>query len=103
MPLEKLVVEAVRAQTQPGARRQWIGLNVVGARRKAISAMAATRATGTATPVSSSPNNNRPTSKGTISKANPVTASPTAAKISAFFIDLAAQRSSLKVSLLICR
>jgi hypothetical protein len=37
--------------------------------------MPATRATGMATPVSASPNNNCPTSGGTISNANPVTAS----------------------------
>ncbi len=55
---------------------------------KAIRAMPATRATGMATPVNSSPNNNCPTSEGTISKANPVTPSPRAAKISTFFIDL---------------
>lgn len=48
--------------------------------------MPATWATGMATPVSSSPNNNRPTSDGTISNANPVAASPTAAKISTLFM-----------------
>ena len=52
---------------------------------KAIRAMPATRATGMATPVSSSPNNNCPTSEGTISNANPVAASPTAAKINSLF------------------
>ena len=52
----------------------------------AIRAMPATRATGMATPVSSSPNNNCPTSDGTISNAKPVAASATAAKISTFFI-----------------
>jgi hypothetical protein len=55
---------------------------------KAIKAMPATRATSIATPVSSSPNNNWPTSAGTISNANPVAASPAAAKISTFFIAL---------------
>ena len=53
---------------------------------KAMRAMPSTRATGTATPVSSSPSNNRPTSDGTISSANPVAASLTAAKTSTFFI-----------------
>ena len=38
---------------------------------KAIRAMPATRATGMATPVSSSPSNNCPTSDGTISNAKP--------------------------------
>jgi hypothetical protein len=44
------------------------------------------RATGIAMPVSCSPNNNCPTSDGTISNANPAPASPIAAKISTFFI-----------------
>jgi hypothetical protein len=52
----------------------------------AIMAMPATRATGMVTPASSSPNNNCPTSEGTISNANPVAASPIAAKINTFFI-----------------
>ena len=46
----------------------------------------ATRATGMATLVNSTPNNNRPTSAGTMSNANPVAASATAAKINTFFI-----------------
>ena len=50
----------------------------------AIKAMPATRATGMAMPVSSSPNNNCPTSEGTTSNANPVAASPTAAKTRPF-------------------
>src|SRR5262245_19375502 len=54
---------------------------------RAIRAMPATRAVGMATPVNSSPNDNWPTSDGTISNADPVAASPTAAKISTFFID----------------
>ena len=52
----------------------------------AIRAIPVTRATGTATPVSSSPNNNYPTSDGTISNAKPVAASAMAAKLSTFFI-----------------
>src|SRR5271165_684793 len=57
----------------------------------AISAMPATRATGIATPVSCSPNNNCPTNDGTISNANPVVASPTAARTSALFIRVGIQ------------
>src|SRR5258708_11272893 len=53
---------------------------------KAIRAMPAARAAGIATPASGSPSNNCPTSEGAISNANPVAASPIAAKISAFFI-----------------
>lgn len=52
----------------------------------AIRAMPATRATGIATPVSSSPSNNCPTIEGTISNADPVAASAAAATINAFFI-----------------
>ncbi len=52
----------------------------------AIRAMPSTRATGMATPASSSPSNNRPTSDGTISNANPVAISPTAARTSTIFI-----------------
>jgi len=48
--------------------------------------MPATRATGIATPVSCSPSNNCTTGDGAISNANPVAASATAAKVSAFFI-----------------
>jgi hypothetical protein len=48
--------------------------------------MPVTRATGIATPESSSPNNNHPTSDGTISSANPVPTSPRAAKIRTLFI-----------------
>jgi hypothetical protein len=51
-----------------------------------IRAMPVTRATGMATPVSLSPNNNCPTSEGTTRSANPVAASPTAAIISTFLI-----------------
>jgi hypothetical protein len=58
---------------------------------KAIREMPATRATGMATPVSSSPNNSHPTSEGIISKADPVTPSATAANISTLFIGLRAQ------------
>lgn len=39
-----------------------------------------------ATPVSCSPNNNYPTSEGTISNANPAAASPIAAKINTLII-----------------
>jgi len=52
----------------------------------AIKAMPATRATGMAMPVSSSPNNNHPTSEGTTSNASPVAASLTAARTSTLFI-----------------
>jgi hypothetical protein len=37
------------------------------------------------TPISSAPNNNRPTSEGTISNATPVAASLTAARVSTLF------------------
>src|SRR5690242_14113280 len=53
---------------------------------KAISAMPATRATGMATPASSSPNNKRPTSEGAISNVSPVTPSAIAATTKTFFI-----------------
>src|SRR4029078_9438428 len=52
----------------------------------AIRAMPATRATGMAAAVRSSPNNNCPTSDGVISNAAPVVASVAAAKIKTFFI-----------------
>ena len=52
----------------------------------AINAIAVTRATGIALPVSSSPNNKRPTSDGTTSNAKPVTTSTQAANVSTFFI-----------------
>ena len=51
-----------------------------------IRAMPHTRATGIATPFSCSPNTNCPTIDGTDSNANPVVASPIAAKRSTFFI-----------------
>src|SRR4030095_12507616 len=54
----------------------------------AIRAMPVTRATSMATPVSSSPNNNCPTSDGTISNAKPVPISAAAAKVSNFLIAL---------------
>src|SRR5262245_6909844 len=53
---------------------------------KATNAMPVTRATGIATPASSAPNSNCPTNDGTISNANPVATSATAAKIRTFFI-----------------
>ena len=57
----------------------------------AIRAMPVTRAIGIATPVSSSPSNNRPTSDGAMSNANPVAISTTAAKASDFLIALVAR------------
>ena len=59
-----------------------------------IRAMPVTRATGTAMPLSSPPNNSRPTSGGTISNAMPVAASATASKVSTFFIAMLQGRLS---------
>src|SRR6476660_9113068 len=53
---------------------------------KAIRAMPATRATGMATPASSSPNNKRPRSEGMTINASPVTASAITATTKTFFI-----------------
>ena len=52
----------------------------------AMRAMPVTRASVTATPTSSSPSNSFVTSEGPISRARPVKASLTAAKISTLFI-----------------
>ena len=51
-----------------------------------IRAIPVTRATGIATPLSSSPSNNRETNDGTIRKAKPVAASRIAVRIRTFFI-----------------
>src|SRR6266481_169799 len=53
--------------------------------------MPSTRATGTATPLSSAPSKSRPTSDGATINARPVTASATAARASSFFIALVAR------------
>src|SRR5271169_1144825 len=61
----------------------------------ATRAMPATRATGMATPVNDSPSNNFPTSAGTISSANPVAASATAAQTNSHFMATPPPRISL--------
>src|SRR5437868_13633879 len=63
---------------------------------KAIRAMPVMRATGMATPASSSPSSSRPTSDGTISNARPVAASAPAARTSAPFIASGANRQGLR-------